>query len=96
VSEFLILKGMFAAGHTWLAAVYLTALAIIFVGMSVAVLRMVQGSRPYDISGSTREAPWSVLPPLVLALAVFCLGLWVPDWLWNFLRMGAALVGGQG
>ena len=94
VSEFLILKGMFAAGHPWLAAIYLTALAVIFVGMSVAVLRMVQGNRPYDIPESSREALWSVLPPLVLALAVLCLGIYVPDWLWDFLRKGAALVGG--
>ena len=62
--------------------------------MSVAVLRMVQGNRPYDIPESSREALWSVLPPLVLALAVLCLGIYVPDWLWDFLRKGAALVGG--
>lgn len=94
VSEFLILKGIFSTGHSWLAAVYLTALAVIFVGMSLAVLRMVQGNRPHDMSQDGREALWSVLPPMVLAIAVFCLGLWIPDWLWSFLRKGAALVGG--
>ncbi|MBQ4567314.1 MAG: NADH dehydrogenase FAD-containing subunit [Desulfovibrio sp.] len=94
VSEFLVLKGLFAAGQTWLAAIYLTALAIIFVGMSMAVLRMVQGSRPYDMPANPREPLWSILPPLVLAATVLCLGIYVPDWLWNFLQTGAALVGG--
>jgi hydrogenase-4 component F len=94
ISEFIIFKGMLAADSPLLAAAYLLALAVIFVGLSVAVLRMVQGNRPTDMPQTVREPLLSVLPPLVLGLAVLTLGLWIPDWLWNFLRKGAALIGG--
>ena len=94
ISEFIIFKGMLAAGSPFLAAAYLLALAVIFVGLSVAVLRMVQGSRPADMPKNPREPLLSVLPPLVLGVAVLTLGLWIPDWLWNFLRQAAALIGG--
>lgn len=94
ISEFIIFKGMLAANSPLLATAYLLALAVIFVGLSVAVLRMVQGNRPTDMPQTVREPLLSVLPPLVLGLAVLTLGLWIPDWLWNFLRQGAALIGG--
>jgi len=93
ISELLIFKGMLAADRPWLSAAYLTLLAIIFVGLSVAVLRMVQGNRPVDMAPAKREPALSVLPPLVLGLAVLTLGLWIPHWLWNFLTRAAALVG---
>lgn len=99
VSELIILKGMLAKGAWLVATLYLGALAIIFVGMSVAVLRMVQGNRPLDMSArpSSRHEPlWSIVPPLALALAVLSLGIWIPDWLWSFLKMGGRLIGGQG
>lgn len=94
ISEFIIFKGMLAAGSPFLAAAYLLALAVIFVGLSVAVLRMVQGSRPTDMPQNPREPLLSVLPPLALGMGVLTLGLWIPDWLWNFLRQGASLIGG--
>ncbi|SDF63879.1 proton-conducting transporter transmembrane domain-containing protein [Desulfovibrio legallii] len=94
VSELLIFKGMLAADRPWIAAAYLLLLAVIFVGLSVAVLRMVQGNRPTDMPAVRREALCSVLPPLALGLAVLTLGLWVPDGLWDFLTRAAALIGG--
>ena len=94
VSEFLIFKGMLAAASPWLAAAYLALLAVIFVGLSVAVLRMVQGNRPVDMPQTQREPLLSVLPPLGLGLAVLSLGLWIPDWLWRFLSRAAELIGG--
>lgn len=97
VSELAILKGMFASG-SWIAAcIYLLALGIIFIAMSLAVLRMVQGSRPIGTSASHRyrlEAAWSVLPPFVLGCLVLTLGLWIPTWLWGFLVLAAQRIGG--
>ena len=93
VSELLIFKGILAQGSTLIAVSYLVLLAIIFVGLSVACLRMVQGSRPLDMPKSPQEPLLSVLPPLVLALIVLTLGLWIPDPLWHFLERAASLVG---
>ena len=94
VSEFTILKGIFASGAFGVAAIYLLALAVIFVGMSIPVLRMVQGTRPRDMPQTLPESPYSVLPPLGLGLLALCLGLYVPAWLSAFLARGALLIGG--
>ena len=76
------------------AAIYLGALAVIFVGMSIPVLRMVQGTRPRDMQQTLPESVFSVLPPLVLGLLALCLGVYVPAWLSTFLQRGALLIGG--
>ena len=94
VSEFLILKGILQQGQWLVAALYLLALAIIFVGMSVAVLRMFQGTRPTDMPECPRESALSVLPPMTLGLGVLLLGFWMPDGVEKLLRAGAALIGG--
>lgn len=97
VSEMVILKGIFAVANWGTACIYLGAMAIIFVAMSVAVLRMVQGARPVDMSSHLRmrrEPLWSVLPSAVLALGVLTLGIYIPGWLWSYLEAAAKLVGG--
>ena len=93
VSEFTILKGIFAHGGLVVALVYLSALAVIFVGMSIPVLRMVQGTPPHDVPMDYRESLFSVLPPAALCLMVLALGLAVPDWLVETLNRAAALLG---
>ena len=93
ISEFAILRGIFAHAGISVGLVYLAALAVIFVGMSVPVLRMVQGTPPHDVPMDYRESLFSVLPPAVLCLAVLGLGLGVPDWLEETLNRAAALLG---
>lgn len=97
VSELIILKGIFASSHWFIAVFYLTALAIIFVAMSQAVLRMVQGNRPVDMGEGfhkRREALWGVVPPFCLSLIILCLGLYIPQWFWDFLAQAASRIGG--
>ena len=94
VSEFLILKGILQQGQWLVAALYMLALAIIFVGMSVAVLRMFQGTRPTDMPECPRESALSVLPPMALGLCELLLGFWMPDGVEKLLRASAALIGG--
>lgn len=93
VSEFTILRGLFAHAGVAVALVYLAALAVIFVGMSIPVLRMVQGTPPHDVPMDYHESLFSVLPPAVLCLMVLGLGLVVPDWLVETLNRAAALLG---
>ena len=76
------------------AGIYLGALGMIFIGMSVPFLRMTQGLKPPAVAPRFRESVWNVAPSLVLGLIVLTLGLWVPDWLERFLRMAAANLGG--
>ena len=83
VSEFLILKGILQQGQWLVAALYMLALAIIFVGMSVA-----------DMPECPRESALSVLPPMALGLCVLLLGFWMPDGVEKLLRASAALIGG--
>ena len=93
VSEFTILKGLFAHAGLSVALIYLAALAVIFVGMSIPVLRMVQGTPPHDVPMDYHESLFSVLPPAVLCLMVLGLGLAVPDWFVETLNRAAALLG---
>ncbi|MBO4318665.1 MAG: NADH dehydrogenase FAD-containing subunit [Mailhella sp.] len=93
VSEFTILKGIFSNGSTVTAILYLMALAVIFIGMSVPVLRMAQGTPAYDVVINRREAWLSVLPPAVLGGCVLLLGLWIPDFLTSLFENASALLG---
>ena len=77
VSEFAILKGMIDGGRYFTTVFYLSALSIVFVGMSAVVLPIVYGTpakRGAAVTeqialpdeSSTSEPWWSVVPPLML------------------------------
>lgn len=92
VSEFIILRELFAGG-SWVASfIYLGCLAVIFVGMSIPVLRMTQGARPRDMPRSEPESAFGVLPPLVLGLLALGMGIYVPSQVTFFLMQGASLL----
>ena len=93
ISEFTILKGMFALQEYWVGMAYLFALAIIFVGMSVPVMRMLQGTPPHDVPENSHESLFGVIPPLFLCLLAFGLGLYIPDWLNELLNRAATMLG---
>ncbi|WP_300156205.1 proton-conducting transporter membrane subunit [Solidesulfovibrio sp.] len=90
VSELTILQAMLAGGHTVSATLFLVLLAVIFVGMSVPVLRMVQGPLPPATSRPGPESPLAVLPPLALLCATLVLGLYLPRGLSAFLHQAAS------
>lgn len=96
VSELIILKGIFSSSSWLIATIYLFALGVIFVAMSVSIFRMVQGPKPLDLppQENGKEAAWSVVPSFCLACAVLALGVWIPGWLWTLLSQAAARVGG--
>jgi hydrogenase-4 component F len=94
VSEFSILQAMLQQGHGAIAFLYLGFLAVIFVGMSVPVLHMVQASPPPGCKKSYRETLLNTGPPLVLCVLVLMLGLYVPPWMMQCLRAAAGALGG--
>ena len=94
VSELTIARGILDSPHPWILIPYLGTLGVIFVGMSVPVLRMVQGARPKDLRDTPSESVFRILPPAFFLVCVLCLGLYVPDWLSEFIGRGSALIGG--
>lgn len=94
VSELLILRAMFVTGAALAAVCYLVFLAIIFVGMSVTVVRMVQGPVPPAVHPPATEAVVSFGPPLALLTLVLGLGLFLPAPFAAFLTRVAGAIGG--
>ena len=79
VSEFSILNAIFVTGHYWVGALFLFFLLVVFVGMSVTVLTVVQGPVPAAARHTTYRDGWlTALPPLVMMALVLLLGLYIP------------------
>ncbi|MBD1401563.1 proton-conducting transporter membrane subunit [Pelovirga terrestris] len=91
LSEFTILRGIFAGGHPWIAAAFLILLATIFIGMGATVLSATQGESP-QVSAQFRDRLLLVAPPLLLLALVLCLGIYMPDPLKELLDAGVALL----
>lgn len=93
LSEFTILRGIFGAGHPWLAGLFLFLLAVVFVGMGWTVLAVTQGEEPAGLADSGyRDSFLLVGPPLVLLVLVLGLGLFLPEPLRAFLQEAADLL----
>jgi hydrogenase-4 component F len=101
LSELTILKGVIDAGRPVVAAVYLLALAVAFVGMATISLRMVYGPPSSPIVGDRaptpvaqrREPSWSIVPGMALGAAVLTLGLYVPPQLTDLLHQAVVALG---
>jgi len=96
LSEFAILSAAFSGGHFWIAGTTLALLAVIFVALAARILDVVHGPPPSPRAGdAVRESPWLVAGPLVLALAVLMLGVFIPPALSDALSAAARTLGGQ-
>jgi hydrogenase-4 component F len=80
LSEFTILKAALEQGRSGVAIAYLVLLAVVFVGMATAVLRMAQGTpaRGDRRMTATAEPMLSVIPAAALGALVLILGLYLP------------------
>ena len=78
LSELTVLKAALDQGRTAVAAGYLALLAVIFVGIMTAGVRMAQGVPDQCEGAGAHESMLTVLPPAGLALLVLVLGLYVP------------------
>jgi len=93
LSEFTILRAAFNGGHLWVAAVMLTLLAVIFIGMAAMILEMAYGHAPKRES-VRRESGWMVAGPVMLACGVLALGVVIPRPLGALLSLAASALGG--
>jgi hydrogenase-4 component F len=95
VSEFTIIQGIVRARHFGVAAAFLLLMAIVFIGMGVTVLAVVQGEPLTEESGTTYRDRFSTVAPIVLFMAlVLLLGLYIPPPLDALLRNAAATLEG--
>jgi hydrogenase-4 component F len=91
MSEFTIFRAAIDQGHPVTAVIYLALLALVFVGMAGAVLRMSHGKATV---ATTRESWTSIAPPAVLGACVLVLGLCIPGPLHRLLTEAARALGG--
>lgn len=91
VSELAILRAALAGDRPYLAVIFLLLLAMAFIGITTAALRMAQGENTIPARPEPASASW---PPLALLLAALLLGLWQPAPLAEVLAASARLTGG--
>jgi hydrogenase-4 component F len=79
ISLFAILNGAIDAGRFVTAGGFLFLLLVVFIGMSVTVLRVVQGRPPAEVRDTPyRDGLLTITPVMVLMALVLLLGLYIP------------------
>ena len=93
VSEFTILNAAIGSGHFIAGGLFLLLLGIVFIGMGVTVLAVVQGrpAEPQPANGY-RDSISTVAPILCFMFLVLLLGLYVPPPIEAILREAAAFL----
>lgn len=91
VSELAILRAALAGPRPYLAVIFLLLIAVAFIGITSAALRMAQGQNNIPARQEAKSAAW---PPLALILAALLLGLYQPAPLADMLAVSARLTGG--
>jgi hydrogenase-4 component F len=93
ISEFSILNGGIGAGRYVVSGLFLLFLLIVFIGMGVTVLTVVQGRpSPQARAGEYRDGFFTAAPLLMLMLLVLMLGLYIPAPLRDTLNEAAGLL----
>lgn len=94
ISEFSILNGAFSSGRFLEAALFLVFLLVVFIGMGITVLKVVQGVPPKDVEDYRESALTTVPPFLFMGLVVF-MGLYIPPFLKDMLNQAIQFLGNQ-
>jgi hydrogenase-4 component F len=94
VSEFTILRTIFAINSPVLAIVILLLLAMVFIGMGRTVIPVTVGPamEEYREPPQYRETILTVLSPLLLMAMIFCLGIYLPAPLHDLFSRAASIV----
>lgn len=91
LSEFTILRGIFASDRLVIGLLVLLSLATVFIGMGATVLSATQGESPVRANGFT-DRPLLYLSPLCFMLLVLILGVYLPEPLQHALQQAADLL----
>lgn len=90
VSEFSILTSAFTNNHILAGTLFLSFLLLVFIGMGLTVLKVVQGKVPESIQKSNyRESFLTIAPIMAFMAIVLLLGLYIPEFLQNMLHNAA-------
>ena len=95
LSELTILNAAISSGQFAVAALFVLALIVIFIGMGATVLSVVQGDPGPAPSEFVRERALTVAPGLCLLALVLLLGVYVPAPLDALLRAAASSLEGK-
>lgn len=96
VSEFTILSAAIRSDRWGLAAVFLAALCVIFIGMGTTVFAVVQGRPSEDSMRHTYKDRLAKTLPIFVSLGlVLMLGLWIPAPLRTLLEEASAMLGAR-
>jgi hydrogenase-4 component F len=91
ISEFTILRGIFANGQLWIGLLMLLLLGVVFIGMGGTVLSATQGEK-VKLETGFKDSFLLVAAPLVFLLMVLILGVYLPEPLQKALHEAAALL----
>jgi len=91
ISEFTILRGIFAGGQFWVGLVMLLLLATVFIGMGATVLPATQGEA-VPLETGFHDSLLLVISPICFLLLILLLGVWLPEPLRIALTDAAALL----
>lgn len=98
-SELGILLAAIRHGQYWVAAIYLLALSVVFVGLMTAMLPMAFGDPPEPTAESSEPTPgwlWRqpvmLAPAAALAILALCLGVYQPRAVRTALEQVAAVI----
>ncbi len=95
ISELTILIGTIQAGKYWVSGLFLTLLAIVFIGMGATVLRVVQGvPSAKAVATPYHDRPQLVIPVIIFFVMALILGVWIPHPLDSLLHQAAAYLEG--
>ncbi len=96
ISEFSILNGAFLSGRFVSGSLFLFFLLVVFIGMGITVLKVVQGRPPGDVNVSPyHEDVLTTLPALCFMVIVLLLGVYIPPFLREMLDQAVNFLGNQ-
>lgn len=96
VSEFTIVSAALGSGHYWSSGVFLLLLGVVFIGMGVTVLAVVQGTPDAKREqNGFRDSIGTGAPILLFLCLVLLLGLYIPPPLSDLLHAAARALGGE-